>query len=201
MPQKPQIPRHKIQLLDSGIQIILPSKKNIFNIIGYILFLIMWGYISGAIIYILMVITKIAIWAGDISAAFNIFSIFITLLLILLLSFGSLVISSFFRHIFGKEVVKVSSQVMSISFQIFGLEKISKYSSYSLDSIKNLRVSIPQKAKFAPLESIKILLGKNGIIAFEYGEKTFRFGLEIDEAEATQMIHTIKERLPQQTAG
>jgi hypothetical protein len=39
------------------------------------------------------------------------------------------------------------------------------------------------------------------MIAFDYGAKTFRFGLAIDEAEAKQIILAIKEGLPQQNAG
>jgi len=207
MLEKPQLPRHKIKRLGNDIQIVLPSKKNIFRVIWYVLGLIMWGYMTGAFIYVLIVITKITIWAGGITSAFNVFSIFIALLLILLLSFGGVIISSLFRQIFGKEVIKVNSSVMSISRQIFGLERISKYSSYSLEDVSNLHVSTSQNKQISPfapresiktfLESINALLGKNGIIAFEHEKRTFRFGLEIDEAEAKQIILAIEESLPQ----
>jgi len=35
-----------------------------------------------------------------------------------------------------------------------------------------------------------------GVIAFDYGAKTYRFAAGIDEAEANDLIPKIKERLP-----
>jgi hypothetical protein len=35
-----------------------------------------------------------------------------------------------------------------------------------------------------------------GNIAFDYGAKTYRFGASLEEAEARQLVKTIKERFP-----
>jgi hypothetical protein len=51
------------------------------------------------------------------------------------------------------------------------------------------------------MRSLQKLLGMNGMISFDYGAKTFRFGLEIDEAEAKQIILAIKKGFPEQNAG
>ena len=38
-------------------------------------------------------------------------------------------------------------------------------------------------------------MGQDGMIAFDYDSKTIRFGLEIDETEAKQIIVALQQRL------
>ena len=97
----------------------------------------------------------------------------------------------------GKEVIEANSKVLRISKQTF----LGKYGKeYSARDVKDLRV-IVQQSWFTPFKRLQRLLGSNGMIAFDYGAKTYRFGLEIEEVEAKQIILALKDGLPQQYVG
>ncbi len=110
---------------------------------------------------------------------------------------GGVVIYDFFWLIAGKEVIETNSKVLKVSRQIFAWKRTREYVT---SDVKDLRVTTKQSG-FGSGRSLQKLLGLNGMIAFDYGAKTFRFGLEIEEAEAKQIILAIKEWLPQQNAG
>ena len=60
--------------------------------------------------------------------------------------------------------------------------------------ISNLRVSPQPFNPFNFSASLQFWGVGGGAIAFDYGARTYRFGGGVDEAEANQIIATIKER-------
>lgn len=203
MPIKYPPPRHTVEQFDNATRVVLPSKKNIFRIIWFCIWLTVWSYIIiSLIVYVLA--PMLIVFSGlaenvvsqqtDYSAVYF-FVAFAVLFGLAFFALGSIVTYSLLWQIFGQEIIEIDSQVMSVSRKIFAWKKASEYSS---ESVNDLRVSIPQQAFFAPMRSLQYLLGQNGIIAFDYGAKIFRFGLEIDEAEAKQIISALKPHLPQQ---
>lgn len=119
--------------------------------------------------------------------------VFLLIFLLALLAMGAVIIYALFWLIAGREVIEADSKVLKVSRQIFSWKRTSEYSA---NEVKDLRASVKQSV-FGPMKSIRKLMGLDGIIAFDYGAKTFRFGLEIEEAEAKQIIFAIKEALPQ----
>lgn len=200
MPIKPPSPRHTVQELENGIRVTLPSKKNAFRLVWFGLWLLVWGYMAGSIFYVWAVLIGVATGLlGDTSSDSNpavLMSIVCILpFLIALLGVGGVVIYSFLWQIVGKEIIEANANLMTLTRQIFGWKKSGEYSS---EMVRDLRVNPQQPSAFAPIRSFQKLVGQDGLIAFDYGAKTFRFGLEIDEAEAKQIVSVLQQRLPQQ---
>ncbi|PKN92109.1 MAG: hypothetical protein CVU44_15855 [Chloroflexi bacterium HGW-Chloroflexi-6] len=118
--------------------------------------------------------------------------VFLLIFLLALLAMGVVVIYAFFWLIAGKEIIEADLKVLKVSRQIFSWKRTSEYSA---NEVKDLRAN-PTQFMSGPMKSFRKLLGLDGTIAFDYGAKTFRFGLEIEEAEAKQIIFAIKKGLP-----
>ena len=194
MPIKPTPPRHKVQQLSDGIQIVLPSKKNILLIIWFVLGLAMWAYMTGSVVYITSILM---IGLGNSSVMWVIFG-FLAFILMFLTSLGAYVIYSLFWQFIGKEIFIVENGVFRISRQTF---KRNIFSEYSTKSISDLRVSISLPSVFPLAKIFQNISGQNGMIAFDYGAKTVRFGFEIEEAEAKQIVSILQESLSKSKAG
>jgi len=202
----PQPHRHTTQNLSDGVQIVLPSKKNMLWIIWLGIWLLIWGYITGGIGYILFLSLRIigANLVRSPSAEFSDYtpilftSFFIILFLLLLLVMGIPAIYSFLWRIAGKEVFRATSHSLTIARQIFSWKKVSEYPSVS---IKGLQFMPPRKSFFVPFRNIRKNPEKNGVIVFEYESRNHRFGLEIEEDEAKEIISAIRERLAQVKTG
>ena len=192
MPIKPPAPRHSSYQTDEVLQITIPSKKKFLQIFIYGLWLIMWGFMTGLSTFLLTFSILSAI--KETNSGMWIFAMFITFMLLFLLGIGLLAIYQFLWHLTGKEIISLDSAVMCITNQIFGWKK---FYEYGIMDIKDLRASTPQQDLFAHTKILQFSK-QNGMIAFDYGSKTFRFGLDIDEAEAKQIVSEIQERLVNQ---
>ena len=80
----------------------------------------------------------------------------------------------------GREIIMVSPMSLDIV-----IRPIGRLRRYRLSEISNLQV----------LEE-----GRAGVIAFDYGASTVRFGLTIDPAEAWQIVTLLRERFGQYMA-
>jgi hypothetical protein len=94
-------------------------------------------------------------------------------------------------QVLGKEIVNVHGQRFRIRRDIggFGFDK-----EYDLLQMRDLRVG---QVAFNPLEfssSLQLWGIGGGVIAFDYGTKTYRFGAGLDEAEAKHVVTAIKQR-------
>jgi hypothetical protein len=84
----------------------------------------------------------------------------------------------------GREVVLANSERLSCTTEIFGLGFAKSY------LVREMRDS-----RFQPASGV----GKGrraSRIAFDYGANTIPFGADIEEAEATELISRIRQRLP-----
>jgi hypothetical protein len=194
MPKKLPTPRHTVEKTASSVEVILPSKKNIFSVLFIFLWLLGWGFmlffyavVFGGIMFAFMPDLQI-------NGGFIVIATFVLILLLALLALGLIGFYNFFWLIVGKEVFEANPRILSVSRQVFRWKRTQEYSA---NEVKDLRATTYQFG-FSPNKTIQKLLGMNGVIAFDYGAKTFRFGLEIDEAEAKQIISAIKEGLQQQ---
>lgn len=103
---------------------------------------------------------------------------------------GVFAIYAWLWQVMGKEMVTVHGQTFITRRDIggFGFDK-----EYDLLQMRDLRVG---QVGFNPLEfssSLQLWGVGGGVIAFEYGEKTYRFGAGLDEAEAKQAVTAIKK--------
>jgi len=105
---------------------------------------------------------------------------------------GGFAIYAWLWQVMGKEIVTVRGQTLKIRRDIggFGVDKV-----YNLIQMKDLRL---EQIGFNPLEfssSLQLWGVGGGVIAFDYGESTYRFGAGLDEAEAKQVVTSIAQRV------
>jgi hypothetical protein len=113
---------------------------------------------------------------------------------------GAFAIYALLWQVIGKEILTVQGQTFTTRRDVggFGFDK-----EYALLQMKDLRV---EQQGFNPLDvssSLQLWGVGGGVIAFEYGAKTHRFGIGLDEAEAKQVVTEIKNRfrIPESTSG
>jgi len=98
--------------------------------------------------------------------------------------------------LFGQETIQIERDILSVSKGIFDVGLIKK--NYELNCIENLEIN-PEST------GIDSLFGQNkkigdfwgltgGKLRFDYGMKTIKLGIGIDEAEARYLIKEIKNR-------
>lgn len=160
------------------IIITIPSKKNYF----IILFMLFWlgGWLMGEIF------TIGAFILGKTPIEAKIFSIF---WLGGWTVGGTLMIITVLWFMFGKEIVNIDKKTVKIEKKVIFF-KITK--EYGVEYIKNLRIGNTNNSFFVKNRSQMIGLNE-GNIHFDYGMKTIKFGLEIEEAESKYIIDKINE--------
>lgn len=104
---------------------------------------------------------------------------------------GLLAIYAWLWQVMGKEIVTVHGQIFRTRRDIggFGFDK-----EYALVEMRDLRTT---PIRFNPLDlssSLQLWGVGGGIIAFDYGVRTYRFGAGLDEAEAKEVVTAIKQR-------
>jgi hypothetical protein len=104
---------------------------------------------------------------------------------------GGVAIYAWLWQLMGKEILTVRGQTFKIRRDVggFGFDK-----EYSLIQIRDLRIG---PVGVNPLEfssSFQLWGVGGGVIAFDYGGRTYRFGAGLDEAEAKQIVTAIKQR-------
>ncbi len=196
MPVKPQESRHVVENLGDRIRITLPSKKNIFQLLWSVAILILWGYMIGSVVYIfstIITVSQLAMSDPQLSGARSLPLMSLVCLLPMFLFFlgiGVLAVYSLIWQIVGKEVIEINAQMLVITRQILGWKRLREYST---EAVKDLRLNTQHLNAYVPIRSFQKILGQDGMVAFDYGAKTVRFGLEIDEAEAKQIINALQK--------
>jgi len=92
---------------------------------------------------------------------------------------------------FGKEILQISSNTMKFEKSIFGIG-IKK--SMALDKTKNFRFEKIDDQKSGGSRWAFWGLG-SGKIKFDYGLKTYSFGLSVDDEEAVYLVNLLKETI------
>ena len=198
-------PRHTVEKSENFVRVTLPSKKNVFRILFMGLWFFMWGYMVYGFVYIAVAVNK-SIEIGKNSTppvqpggVFFFLSICFSIFFLALLALGAFGIYRAIWLLVGKEVIEATPQILTITKQIFQWKRSKGYAS---EKVNDLRPNTqPLSTIFFPGKRVKKFLGGAGMIAFDYGARTFSFGQDVDEAEAKQIILALKEQLPQQDAG
>ena len=112
---------------------------------------------------------------------------------------GVVAIYAWLWQLMGKEILTARGQTFTVRRDIGGLGFEKKY---DLVQMRDLRAR-PVGLKSVDLSSSFHLWGVGGIIAFDYGPRTYRFGAGLDEAETKQVLTSIKQRytIPETTSN
>ena len=204
---KPPANRWITQETRTGVQVVLPSKKRLLTLLWFLFWLLAWGYATGHVVYLWAVMTYGSaldlldippLDVAGVNYALLMGMICIFPFLVVLLGMGGIVIYSFLWQIAGKEAIEVNDKNLIITRQIFNWKTTKEY---PLKNAMDLQLNSKKPNSIGTIRGIQKLLGKDGIITLDYEGKTFRFGLEIDETEAKQIIAEIQKHLPNQNTG
>ena len=113
---------------------------------------------------------------------------------------GVLAISQLVWQLSGREVIEVSNLSIKIQRQELGLGRPNEYWA---EHIKDLRIVPGMYFPFSFLKgrAASFWVPVEGPIVFDYGARTVRFGLGVDEAEAKQILAAIQLRFPRYQSG
>ena len=186
---KPPGPRHTASEQGGQVVIGIPPKRNLF-IVG---FLTLWlcGWAFGEVTASTGLFTTL--WKGPGPGT--------AFLLVWLCAWtvgGAFAIYTWLWQVKGREVVTASPTALSIKREVFGLGPTRHYDA---SQVHRLRLA-PISFNSADFRSGMAFWGiGGGVLAFDYGFKTYRFGAGVDEAEAAAILQTIAARLPRSVAG
>jgi len=167
--------------VSSGFVVTIPSKKNIFLVLFLSAWLVGWcaGFFGAGS----------QLLNGHMKDAGG--TAFLATWLVGWTVGGGFAFFIWFWMIFGKEIITLKSDALCIKKDIKGF---GKEHEYDLSHLKNLRVMSGGFNPFDFSSAMRFWGYGGGLIAFDYGAKTFRFGSSIDEAEADIIISKLKER-------
>ena len=181
--------RHTITHQNDGLEVIIPPLKNWFQIIYLFVVLVTW-FVSE--------IAAIGIFVFDLTPGLPEELIFLSiakslLILIVWTTVGGLGIYILLWQLVGKEKIIINERGFSIRHEIFSK---SRPKEYLAKHISALRVSPNQPAHSDRSMFWEFWGFGMGTLAFDYGAKTFRFGIRLDEAEARQIFNQIQLHFP-----
>jgi hypothetical protein len=184
MIEKPYEGRAKVNFDGISLLIKIPSKMNLF----IIFFLAAWmgGWFMGEKSAINELLSSDNIGANG----------FMIFWLVGWTIGGLFAITILLWSLFGQETLLIGGGVFSISKGILDISLLKK--TYDLNNIKNLELN-PEPTGFDNFFGQKKKIGDfwgitGGKIRFDYGMKTIKLGIGIDEAEARYLIDEIKRR-------
>lgn len=91
----------------------------------------------------------------------------------------------------GQERVLLKTRTLLHRYEVFG---IGRGREYELARVRNLRVSPVSLPAWWERARSEFWEPGGGVVAFDYGAKTIRFGAALDEAEANMVVSRMKER-------
>ena len=173
--------RSTVEDTPDGLKIVIPTKKNWFIII----FMGFWlcGWLVGEIVAPTTFFSEempasgrffMIAWLGGWTVG------------------GCIAIYFWLWTLVGKEIV-VGNPHLTIKRDVFGYGRLKRYES---SSVKGFRLSPPQFNPWDFQSGLRFWGMGGGLIAFDYGSSTIRFGNGIEEAEASTILDEIAGRLP-----
>ncbi len=155
MPKKLPAPRHSVEKTSSSVEVILPSKRNIFSVFFIFLWLFGWAitFFPVALFFAGMFWVQTTTPDKQIESGFIVIIAFLLIFLLLVLAMGAIVIYNFFWLIVGKEVFVANPRILSVSRQVFRWKRTQEYSA---NEVKDLRATANQ-AGFSPNTTIQKL--------------------------------------------
>ena len=181
---KPSPPKHKTEISDEKLIISMPSKKIFPFIIVFGVWSLIWLSVEIGLVAEIFITQEY----NFLGVLFFIFWFILWNLL------GAFLLYNLMWQLVGKEEIQVTNGSITISQVIIGYKRSKEYLA---EHIKDLDVAWASMDDLT-FRRISVPLGANyGMIAFDYGARTFRFAGVVEAAEAKQIIAEIKQKYPQ----
>jgi len=193
MPVPPRAARHRVEDTGDKLSIFIPSLKQWFQILTLGLWLI--AFACGGLTGI----------SSDFAVLFSRGLGGVKLSTFAWLGLWALVMGvglfTLLWQITGEETIEITSQSIALKRTILGIMFFSK--EYAAEYIQDLGVSIVSSDTdiFGWSKRENLWGIGRGLLAFDYGAETVRFGSEVEEAEAKQILALIQGHLSQYHSG
>lgn len=173
--------RSTIEKIDGALQITIPAKRHPVVLI----FIMAWfgGWVFGEFTALNMLIDFFNKKTAGVS-------MFVVFWLIAWTVAGFFVLKYILWMICGREIIKVSTKsiILSKKTLCFKSEK-----EYAVSNVKNIRVV--QNAEYVNVNYRRSSSDMLEKICFDYGMKTVKFGIGLDEAEANYIVEKITQKI------
>jgi hypothetical protein len=168
--------RARLEDRANGLQVVIPARRQV----GLILFMAAWltGWFFGerSALHVLL------------HPRGGVADLFMVLWLLGWTVGGFFAVLVLLWTLVGREVITTDDRILSVRRELLGLGRVRRY---DLANVKDLRCApMPEnpRSRESPWAG--------GVIAFDYGPRTIRFGTGIDEAEAKMLVTRLVQRNP-----
>lgn len=176
----PAKPKAIIVERSNGIEVVIPARRNWFALVFLGAWLCGWA-------------------AGEIGAAASIFArdakhgakLFVAAWLILWTLGGGFALYAFFWSLVGRERILLTPTTLAIKRELFGVGRLREY---ELTTVRDLRTAPRVHNPHDFRSSLQFWGIGGGVIAFDHGAATVRFGGSIEEGEAKAIIERLRSR-------
>ncbi|MBN1315999.1 MAG: hypothetical protein JXA42_11040 [Anaerolineales bacterium] len=182
-------PRYIKSELAAGINIRIPREIELFNMLFTGFWLLGWsiGELIVIAIFIGELVNKVTVMTND-------FPVLHLVLFLGVWSFsGIFLLIEWQWHIKGFEVIKIYGDSLILEQQSYFYKRSKQF---RLEKVELLRVTNPKKDIWSMLSGLGMLGKTERTRAFDYGAKTIRFGIGLDEAEAKMILDDIQQEYP-----
>lgn len=177
---EPPKPKATTNDTSSGLEIVIPAKRNWFTTI----FLGVWlcGWAMG------LITVPLQFFSNDLDPEALLFT---AVWLVIWTAGGAVALYVFFWSLVGRERVLLSPALLSIKRELFGFGRLR---DYELTHVSDLRVAPAAYNPFELRTGLQFWGIGGGVIAFDHGASTVRFGAALEEGEAKSLVQTICAR-------
>ena len=163
-----------------GLRVLIPAKRNWFIILFMGFWLCMWAvgefmvpiqFLKGEIpgITVMFILAWLGAWTVG----------------------GAFAIYLWLWNLMGRQIITMHGHTLTTRRDIggYGYDK-----EYDVSQVRDLRVSAMKLNAWDYSASLQFFGLGGGLVAFDYGAKTYRLGVGLDEAEANLVVGKITDR-------
>jgi len=100
-------------------------------------------------------------------------------------------------HAFGKEIVRVGSGILAIKRDILGLGPVRSFQTMEISDLRAAGYFGNTRSWSSGMAQWGI---SGGTVAFDYRAKTRRFGIQLEEREAREVVERLRPHLPERAS-
>ncbi len=176
----PSVSRVTVTDGPGGLGLLIPPRRNWFIILFMGFWLCMWAvgeimvpiqFLKGEIpgITVIFILAWLGVWTIG----------------------GALAIYLWLWNLMGRQIITMKGHTLTTRREIggYGFDK-----EYDLTRVRDLRVSAMGRSAWDYSGILEFLGLGGGLVAFDYGAKTYRLGAGLDEAEAKFVVRKVTDR-------